>query len=442
MNISDKALSFAMRAHYGQVRKSEKDKPMVIHPMIVGDLLKYYGYDDNVVAAGYLHDVVEDTKYTIDDISRLFGGDISSLVLTASEPDKNESWENRKKHTIKITKDLPERNKAVICADKIANLEDMFNVFKKTGTEDFSCFKRGKEDQKWYYENVFNSISNDFDSPMLIRLYEDIQKVFYGYENVYIKNRVFAGNEEEYNRLTKISAYRDELAKLKNILGDSKPYVIEFTGTPRTGKTPMINVFTDFFKKGGFKVKVMEEFISSSKYKTEFIPDNKSLSVVEKNLLIASTIESNIVANLADGDDIIITDRGMFDRLVWLNILVNKGIFSEKAFLDFSDDYLADLEYLVNCVVVSYSTPLTAVQRDYHQYITLDQRKHNTEEYINDYNTALNQCYYLINGMKTFIDTTNLNNRESTLRVAETLLPSMRDEYIKKLKLYIDDKKD
>ena len=65
MQASDRALSFAIRAHAEQVRKSEKDKPMIIHPMIVGDLLKYYGYDDNVVAAGYLHDVVEDTKYTI-----------------------------------------------------------------------------------------------------------------------------------------------------------------------------------------------------------------------------------------------------------------------------------------------------------------------------------------------------------------------------------------
>lgn len=56
----------------GQVRKSEPDKPMIIHSIVVGQLLESFGYDDNVVAAGYLHDVVEDTKYTIHNIEKEF----------------------------------------------------------------------------------------------------------------------------------------------------------------------------------------------------------------------------------------------------------------------------------------------------------------------------------------------------------------------------------
>ena len=66
MNIKEKAKEFAIKAHKGQVRKNEKDKPMIMHPISVAELLEEYGYDDNVVAAGYLHDVVEDTKYTIE----------------------------------------------------------------------------------------------------------------------------------------------------------------------------------------------------------------------------------------------------------------------------------------------------------------------------------------------------------------------------------------
>ena len=126
MDIKEKAKMFAIKAHMGQVRKSEPDKPMIIHPLSVGMLLEEYGYDDNVIAAGYLHDVVEDTKYTIEEIEKIFGKDIASLVMTASEPDKSLSWEERKKHTIKTTKKLPLRNKLVICADKINNLEDLF----------------------------------------------------------------------------------------------------------------------------------------------------------------------------------------------------------------------------------------------------------------------------------------------------------------------------
>ena len=111
MNIKEKAKEFAIKAHKGQVRKNEKDKPMIMHPISVAELLEEYGYDDNVVAAGYLHDVVEDTKYTIEDIEKEFGKDIASLVMGASERDKSLSWEERKQHTIDETKILPLRNK-------------------------------------------------------------------------------------------------------------------------------------------------------------------------------------------------------------------------------------------------------------------------------------------------------------------------------------------
>ena len=70
MNIKEKSKQFAIQAHMGQIRKSEPDKPKVIHSISVGQILESFGYDDNVIAAGYLHDVVEDTKYTIKDIEK------------------------------------------------------------------------------------------------------------------------------------------------------------------------------------------------------------------------------------------------------------------------------------------------------------------------------------------------------------------------------------
>lgn len=88
-DIKEKAKLFTIMAHMGQVRKSETDKPMIMHPISVGLLLESFGYDDNIIAAGYLHDVVENTKYTIDDIEKEFGNDIASLVISASETDKS-----------------------------------------------------------------------------------------------------------------------------------------------------------------------------------------------------------------------------------------------------------------------------------------------------------------------------------------------------------------
>ncbi len=52
MNIKDKAREFAINAHRGQVRKSDTDKPMIVHPIDTANILTGYGFDDLVVAAG------------------------------------------------------------------------------------------------------------------------------------------------------------------------------------------------------------------------------------------------------------------------------------------------------------------------------------------------------------------------------------------------------
>ena len=140
MDIKERAKLFAINAHYGQVRKNEKDKPMIIHPINVANILSEYGFDDNVIAAGCLHDVVEDTKYNDEDLLKEFGEDILSLVMGASESDKKLSWEERKQYTIDKVKTLDIRHKAVVCADKISNLEDLQIVFEKNGKYDFSNF--------------------------------------------------------------------------------------------------------------------------------------------------------------------------------------------------------------------------------------------------------------------------------------------------------------
>ena len=249
MDIKEKAKMFAIKAHMGQIRKGEPDKPMIIHPISVGQLLESFGYDDYVVAAGYLHDVVEDTKYTIEDIEKEFGKDIATLVMGASEPDKSLSWEDRKRHTIEETKKLPLRNKLVICADKIDNLEDLFLKFEKSGNRDFSAFKRGEELQKWYYTSIYESLvlGEDENLPIFERLKNILDKVFAKKEDLFFKDIIFVDNQEYYEKLRKLHAQKIELQRLKSLVSLSKPFVIEFSGTPRTGKTTVINNLYDFF---------------------------------------------------------------------------------------------------------------------------------------------------------------------------------------------------
>lgn len=181
MNIKEKAKEFAILAHKGQVRKSDKEKPMIIHPINVGLILEEYEFDDNVVASGYLHDVIEDTKYSEEDILKLFNEDITSLVVSASEMDKTLSWEERKQHTIDSIKNLDLRHKAIICADKISNLEDLIILKEINGKLDFSNFNRNFDSQKWYYENIYKSLINNVNEtvPMYERLKYLYEYLFY-----------------------------------------------------------------------------------------------------------------------------------------------------------------------------------------------------------------------------------------------------------------------
>lgn len=204
MDIKKQAKEYALEAHSGQRRKSDLAKPMVIHPINVADILSSYGFDDNVVAAGYLHDVVEDTKKTLDDIRLNFGDDIASLVDGASEPDKSLSWEERKQHTIDVVKTLDFRHKAVIAADKISNLEDLRILFGIKGEYDYSAFKRGYDSQKWYNEEVYKSITNgEIKHPMFDRLKTLIDYMYGGIEDPFLKD-LDSDEKKNYFRLLEI----------------------------------------------------------------------------------------------------------------------------------------------------------------------------------------------------------------------------------------------
>lgn len=407
--ISERALNFAIRAHAGQTRRCEPDRPSVFHPVIVGKLLKYYGFDDRVVAAGYLHDVVEDTEYTLDDISRLFGGEIYSLIATATEPDRNSPWEVRKRHSVKLAKDLPERNKAIICADKISNLEDLYIYFGKIGFKDFSKFHGDLREQQLYYQGIYESLASDWDHPMLDRLYNDIIKVFYE-NDISVED-----NHSIFNR--RMFSYRDDLVHLKSVLGSSNPYLIEFSGTKKENDS-IINLFSDFFSNAGFKVKVIDGEKSKSKYEQEYVPDKKSLSEIEKNLLIASAITNDLLGEIVGDQDVILVNRGLFDLLVLINTIINRDGLKEQEYSELINYYLPEIESLVNHVIVNSN------------------RKSINKNYLD---VAIDQCTELVNGMGTSVDEVDLDARTATLALADTLLPAMSKEYVLRFRTMIKD---
>ena len=115
------AIEVAVKAHQNQVRKGT-DIPYITHPLAVGIILAKAGCSDEVIIAGILHDTVEDTSITLDDLRDTFGEKVSMIVKCASEPDKSLKWEERKSHTQDFLKGAPREVKFVALADKLNNI--------------------------------------------------------------------------------------------------------------------------------------------------------------------------------------------------------------------------------------------------------------------------------------------------------------------------------
>ncbi|WP_226666053.1 HD domain-containing protein [Metabacillus litoralis] len=156
MDLIVNARNFARKAHNGQVRKISSE-PYFSHVEYVAKTLEDAGFSNIVVAAGYLHDVIEDTEVTVDELKRLFGKEVLQFVLDNTE-DKDLIWEKRKQETIDKTRMLSIESKALIAADKLDNSKDLLLYSQAYGGKLWTYFNRGYEKQLWYYKELVHSI--------------------------------------------------------------------------------------------------------------------------------------------------------------------------------------------------------------------------------------------------------------------------------------------
>jgi len=148
-----RAIDLAVKAHAGQYRKGTKI-PYIIHPLNVAKIMIESECEETLVVAGLLHDTVEDTDVTLDDIQQAFGEEIARLVAAVSESDKSDTWENRKRQTIEHLKTAPMEVLLIECADKLDNIRAIREDHARVGESVWSRFARPKESQLWYYESL------------------------------------------------------------------------------------------------------------------------------------------------------------------------------------------------------------------------------------------------------------------------------------------------
>ncbi len=151
------AISFAVEAH-GKVGQARKDTtfPYVVHPIRVAEILYAFGYGEDVVAAGCLHDTIEDAGVTVEELRTRFGDRVASLVTAASEPDRSPDWQERKEHTIESLRTETDRDVlGLVAADKLDNVRSIAETLKTIGpARTWTIFNAGKDKQRWYYRTL------------------------------------------------------------------------------------------------------------------------------------------------------------------------------------------------------------------------------------------------------------------------------------------------
>ena len=118
------ALALARELHRGQRRESDQ-APFILHPLEVASLLHNTGHPEPVVAAGILHDSVEDASVSVADIDRRLGSDVAGLVAAMTEDDSIEGFERRKAALRDQIAEAGPDAAALYAADKVTKAREL-----------------------------------------------------------------------------------------------------------------------------------------------------------------------------------------------------------------------------------------------------------------------------------------------------------------------------
>jgi (p)ppGpp synthase/HD superfamily hydrolase len=184
MGTLEKAIIFAIHAHQGQTRKN--GLPYIIHPLEVASIAATMTKDEDVLVAGILHDVIEDTAVTKEQLRIEFGDKITELVLAETENKrvgipKSLTWRIRKEESLQILKNTQDQNVKIIwLSDKLANIRSLYADYCTIGDKVWNQFnQKDPSEHYWYYNTISNLLDELKEKPAWIEYNNLVEKVFH-----------------------------------------------------------------------------------------------------------------------------------------------------------------------------------------------------------------------------------------------------------------------
>jgi len=184
LTLLDHAIIFATKAHSGMTRKGT-NVPYIVHPIEAAAIVSGMTDDEEIMAAAVLHDVLEDTEATREELLARFGRRITDLVMNESEDKRRGlppelTWKTRKQETITFLETKADRDaKMLALADKLSNLRAIYRDQCIIGDKVWERFnEKDKNMHAWMYRSIDAALSELQDHPTWQEYHRLVKEVF------------------------------------------------------------------------------------------------------------------------------------------------------------------------------------------------------------------------------------------------------------------------
>lgn len=276
-SLLDKAIVFAINAHKNVERRG-KGFPYVVHPLEAMSIVASMTSDQSLLAAACLHDVIEDTDITYEDIKNEFGERIADLVLSESDvivPNKNasDSWVERKQAAIDRLAKASREVQMVALGDKLSNMRALYRDYKMIGDELWNRFHvTDPKLHAWHYQGLKDALKNLEDTDAYKEFSQLVDVTFSGYEDF----RFDIDNNEVviYGMVTS-----EEVIKIKEKLNKETSYEFNFKNVYEVNFSGIRALLT--LKEEGYHF-VINEVSAKNMHRFDTCGASRVISVLEK----------------------------------------------------------------------------------------------------------------------------------------------------------------
>ncbi len=237
--------------------------------------------------------------------------------------------------------------------------------------------------------------------------------------------KYYENNSDILLELERLHNKKYELKRLIDSSETVEPFVTEFSGLPRTGKSSCVNKVYEFFRQANIKIERTDE-------PAQIIKDNMTKDEVSKmtnlefNNKTLEISKNELKRKIEQKPAIILQDRGVIDNYFWYQMMYEDGNLSddfyEKILLDMHRD-IADVDQLF----VMYAEPKIIIYRDYINQIYLEERKKTTIERVSQLRNGFEHLVPLIKTQKADgkliqLDTSNMSEVETAITIADAMM--------------------